>query len=202
MREHLLTTPPVTYTRTAVGLHWVIALLIFAAFPLGLYMHGLPLSPTKLRLYNYHKWIGVSVVVLAMLRVALHVRRSPRPPDMPATTPKWEQVAAQAMHYLLYVLIFAGPLTGWLTSSAQGFQTVWFGVMPLPDLVGRNKELANLLSEIHQNLNYAMLALVGVHIAAALKHHFITRDDTLANMIPFLRRSRGKAATSSIGGSR
>jgi cytochrome b561 len=198
-----LTTLAATYTRAAVGLHWAIALLIFAAFPLGLYMHGLPLSPNKLRLYNYHKWIGVTVLILAILRVALHVRRiTHRPPDVPGTTPKWEQFVAQAMHYLLYMLIFAVPLSGWLTSSAQGFQTVWFGVIPLPDLVGKDKEMANVLKEIHKYLNYAMLALVGVHIAAALKHYFIARDEILANMIPFLRRSRGKSAANSARPSR
>ena len=177
---------PDRYTRTAITLHWAIALLIFATFPLGVYMHELPLSPNKLRLYSYHKWIGVTVFLLAVLRVAW--RSTHRPPPLPATMPRWETLAASAVHHLLYVLILAVPLSGWLMSSAQGGQTVWFGVLPLPDLVGKNKELGDLLKEVHEGLNFALLGLVLAHIGAALKHHFIERDGILARMIPFLGR--------------
>src|SRR3989338_9176236 len=117
------------YTRTAVTLHWAIALLIFAAFPLGVYMHELPLSPDKLRLYSYHKWIGVSIFLLAVLRGTS--RSTHRPPLLPAAMPRWEKLAASTVHYLLYALILAVPLSGWLMSSAKGVQTVWFGVLPL-----------------------------------------------------------------------
>ena len=177
---------PDRYTRTAITLHWAIALLIFAAFPLGVYMHELPLSPTKLRLYSYHKWIGVSIFLLAVLRVAW--RSTHRPPPLPATMPRWETLAASTVHHLLYVLILAVPLSGWLMSSAKGFQTVWFGVLPLPDLVGKNKELGDLLREVHESLNFTMLGLMLAHIGAAFKHHFIERDEILARMIPFLGR--------------
>ena len=80
------------------------------------------------------------------------------------------------------------PISGWLMSSAMGFQTVWFGVLPLPDLVGKNKVLADQLHEVHENLNYGLLLLLLAHVGGALKHHFIERDDGLARMIPFLRR--------------
>ena len=172
------------YTRTAVTLHWLIALLIFAAFPLGLYMHDLPLSPYKLHMYSYHKWIGVTVFLLAVIRLTW--RTTHRPPAMPDTMQNWEKFAAESVHYLLYVLIFAVPVSGWLMSSSMGFQTVWLGVLPLPDLVGKNKELADVLHEVHEMLNYLMLGLVFAHVGAALKHHFIERDDILVRMIPFL----------------
>ena len=100
----------------------------------------------------------------------------------------WEKFAAESVHYLLYVLIFAVPVSGWLMSSSMGFQTVWLGVLPLPDLVGKNKELADVLHEVHEMLNYLMLGLVFAHVGAALKHHFIERDDILVRMVPFLRR--------------
>ena len=173
------------YTRTAVTLHWLIALLIFAAFPLGLYMHDLPLSPYKLHMYSYHKWIGVTVFLLAVIRLTW--RTTHRPPAMPDTMQNWEKFAAESVHYLLYVLIFAVPVSGWLMSSSMGFQTVWLGVLPLPDLVGKNKELADVLHEVHEMLNYLMLGLVFAHVGAALKHHFIERDDILIRMVPFLR---------------
>ena len=174
------------YTRTAIGLHWLVALLIFSAFPLGVYMHDLPLSPDKLRLYSYHKWMGITVLMLAAIRLSWRITH--RPPPLPATMPAWERLAAQSVHLLLYVLLFAIPLSGWLMSSAKGFQTVWFGVLPLPDLVGKDKELGDLLKEVHESLNFALLGLVVAHVAGALKHHFIERDDILARMLPFLRR--------------
>ncbi len=175
---------PDRYSHTAITLHWAIALLIFAAFPLGVYMHELPLSPDKLRLYSYHKWIGVSVFLLAVLRVTW--RSTHRPPPLPDTMPRWERLAAHGVHYLLYALILVVPLSGWLMSSAKGFQTVWFGVLPLPDLLAKNKELGDLLKEVHESLNFALLALVLAHVGAALKHQFIDRDGILARMLPFL----------------
>lgn len=179
---------PDQYTRTAITLHWAVALLIFTAFPLGVYMHDLPLSPTKLRLFSWHKWIGVSLFLLAVLRVTW--RATHRPPPLIETMPHWEKLAAQAVHYLLYALILVIPLSGWLMSSAKGIQTVWFGVLPLPDLVAKNKELGELLTEVHESLNFTMFFLVLGHIGAALKHHFIEHDDTLTRMLPFLKRNK------------
>lgn len=180
-----MNTSPTTYTLTAIRLHWLVFLLIFAAFSLGLYMADLPLSPDKLILYNYHKWMGITVLLLAVLRLLW--RLTHRPPELPGAMAGWERFAAHAMHFLLYVMIFAVPLTGWLMSSAKGFQTVWFGVLPLPDLIGKDKELGKQLAALHEFVNYTMLALVVVHVAAALKHHFIVKDDILTRMIPFLR---------------
>ncbi|MBK9160563.1 MAG: cytochrome b [Nitrosomonadales bacterium] len=184
--EPPLDTPSATYTRTAIALHWAVAVLIFAAFPLGLYMHDLPLSPVKLKLYSYHKWIGVTIFMLAILRVTW--RTMHRPPALPGTMPAWEKFTAHTVHLLLYALLFAIPLSGWLMSSAKGFQTVWFGVLPLPDLIGKDKELGELLEDIHVALNFTLLGLVFAHVAGALKHHFIERDGILARMLPFLRR--------------
>lgn len=174
------------YNNTAIALHWLVALLIFAAFPLGVYMHDLPLSPSKLRLYSYHKWIGVTVFALAVLRVLWRARYTP--PPLPASLPRWQQIASHATHYGLYVLIVIVPLSGWLMSSAKGFQTVWLGVLPLPDLLGKDKALGHLLETVHQGLNLALLGLVGLHLAAALKHRFIDRDGVMERMLP--RRGR------------
>ncbi len=173
------------YTRTAVALHWIIALLIFVNLPLGVYMHDLPLSPHKLRLFSWHKWIGVTVFLLAILRISW--RSTHLPPPLPAGMQRWEKLAAQAIHYLLYLLILAIPLSGWLMSSAKGVQTVWFGVLPLPDLVSKDKELGDALTRVHIGLNLLMSGLLFAHIGAALKHHFIERDDILTRMLPFLR---------------
>ncbi len=176
------------YTRTAVALHWLIALLIFGVFPLGVYMSDLPLSPDKLRLYSYHKWIGMSVLLLAVLRLLWRLRYPP-PPLLPGM-PRWQEIAAHAVHHSLYLLVLAVPLSGWLMSSALGFSVVWFGVLPLPDLIAKDKPLGDALKAVHESLNYALLLLVLAHVGGALKHQFMDRDGTLARMLPFLAREK------------
>ncbi|MBS0310672.1 MAG: cytochrome b [Proteobacteria bacterium] len=167
------------YSTPAIVLHWLVALLIFVAFPLGLYMADLPLSPEKLKLFSYHKWIGVTVFMLAGLRVVWRLTHTP--PPLPASVAGWQRRASAVAHGLLYVLILVIPISGWLMSSAKGVQTVWFGVLPLPDLIGKDKALGHLLEEVHETLNYTLLALVVLHVAGALQHHFIERQ-------PFLQR--------------
>jgi cytochrome b561 len=175
-----MSTSETHYTGVAIALHWLIAGLIFVAFPLGLYMSDLPLSPTRLKLYSYHKWIGITVLALAIVRLGW--RSLHRPPPLPITMPRWQQITTHAMHHLLYMLLFIVPLSGWMMSSAKGFQTVWFGVLPLPNLVDKDKALGELLTDVHEGLNWTLFVLVGIHIAAALKHHFIDRDDLMSRM--------------------
>jgi cytochrome b561 len=169
-----------TYTHTAKSLHWLIALLIFAVFPLGLYMHDLKLSPLKLQLYSYHKWAGVIIFLLVIVRLVWRITH--RPPAL--SLPRLQQIASSAVHHLLYVLMLAIPISGWLMSSAKGYQTVLFGILPLPDLLTKDKALGHTLENVHASLNYLLLLLVVTHIAAALKHHFIDRDDVLIRMLP------------------
>jgi cytochrome b561 len=170
------------YTRTAMLLHWLIAVLILGLFGLGIYMADLPLSPQKLKFYSYHKWAGITVLLLALVRIVW--RLGHKPPPLPVSQPQWQQMAAHAGHGLLYVLLLAAPLTGWLMSSALGFSVVWFGVLPLPDLIDKNKELGETLKLVHRFLNYGFLALVIGHALAAIKHQWLDRDGTLSRMLP------------------
>ena len=170
------------YTRTAKSLHWLMALLIIGLVPLGLYMHELPLSPQKLQLYSWHKWAGVTVFVLLLVRVSW--RLTHQPPALPWHMSKTEQLAAHAGHIVLYLLMLAIPVSGWLMSSAKGIQTVWFGVLPIPDLLAKDKELGNALAELHEILSWTMVAVLVAHVGAALKHHFIDKDDVLKRMMP------------------
>lgn len=182
------------YTRTAMSLHWLIAIAIFGTFALGTYMADLRISPTMLKLYSWHKWAGVTIFVLVVARLAWRLGHPP--PALPAHMPPLERLAAHAGHLALYGLMFAIPVSGWLMSSALGFQTVWFGVLPLPDLVAKDAALGDLLQQVHLVLNYMLLALVVMHVAAALKHHFINRDDVLLRMLPQVRKtSPGVSAT-------
>jgi cytochrome b561 len=144
-------------------------------------MSDLPLSPTRLKLYNWHKWAGVTILALSAARLLW--RLSHRPPAGPPM-PVWQARASQAVHGLLYGLFFAVPLVGWAYSSAAGFPVVLYGLFPLPDFVAPDKALAGLIKPWHAALAWSMAALVAVHLAAALKHQFIDRDQLLARMNP------------------
>ena len=172
----------IRYTPPARLLHWLMAALLIGLLALGFYMSDLPLSPEKLQLYAWHKWAGVTAFLLALVRLAW--RASHRPPALPAQMPPLERLAAHLGHWGLYALMLAIPLSGWLMSSAKGFQTVWFGVLPLPDLLAKDKALGNLLETVHVVLNYTLIAVLLGHVGAALKHHFIDRDDVLTRMLP------------------
>ena len=170
------------YTRTAISLHWLIALGLAGAFALGVYMHDLPLSPGKLQLYSWHKWAGITLLLLVFIRLGWRLTHPA--PALPASMSPALRRLTHAAHGLLYLLMLAIPLSGWLMSSAKGFQTVWFGVLPLPDLVGKDAALGELLKNVHQTLNFTLLFLVVGHAAAAFKHHFIDKDDILTRMLP------------------
>jgi len=170
------------YTATAKLLHWLTLLLLLGSYSLGWVMTDLKLSPTKLQLFSYHKWIGVTVFLLALLRVLW--RLASRPPPLPAAMPHWQRVIAENTHRLLYLLLFSVPLSGWLMSSAHGFQTVYLGVLPIPDLLAKNHDLAETLEQVHESLTLLLLAVVALHALAALKHHFIDHDDILRRMLP------------------
>lgn len=172
------------YTRTAKTLHWTLAILIFGLLGLGFYMHGLAISPAKLKYYSWHKWAGVTAFLLAVIRLLW--RAGHRAPALPQGMPAVHRLAAHVGHLVLYTLMFAIPLSGWVMSSAKGFQTVWFGVLPLPNLVARDRALGDLLLNVHLTLNIVLIVVLIGHAAAALKHHFIDRDDILIRMLPRL----------------
>lgn len=174
--------PTLRYGNVSIAFHWLIALMIAGAFGVGLYMADLPLSPDKLKIYSWHKWAGVTIFALVVLRTLWRLAH-PAPP-MPDSMPAMQKKLATAGHLLLYVLMFAIPLTGWLMSSAKGYQTVWFGVLPIPDLLGKDKALGETLETVHRLLNYFMALAVAGHVVAALKHQFKDRDDVLRRMLP------------------
>lgn len=171
-----------SYTAVAKLLHWGMAVLIMGLMALGFVMTDMDLSPEKLQYYAWHKWAGVSVFVLVWLRLLWRVVNPP--PAYPSSMSSLLQGLAHAGHAALYGLMIVIPLTGWLLSSAKGVQTVWFGVLPLPDLLEKDKELGHLLHEVHEALNFLLMALLFGHVAAALKHHWIDKDDILKRMLP------------------
>ncbi|GAB3268571.1 cytochrome b [Chitinimonas naiadis] len=169
------------YTLPARLLHWLIALGIFVAFGIALTVDGMPFSMTKLKLINYHKWVGIAVLALVALRLLW--RLGHRPPPTNARMAPWEKLVAAATQGLLYLLMFGVPLGGWLYSSAKGYPVVWLGLVPLPNLMEKNEALADLIKEIHGAGGWVIIILSLLHAAAALRHHFIKHDDTLKRML-------------------
>ena len=164
------------------SLHWIIALLIAAAFMLALYLENLPLSPLKFRLYSYHKWLGITVLILACIRLLWRTVRGA--PAALQSQPRWQRVMASAAHHSLYLLMLALPLVGWAMSSAKGIPVVLYGVLPLPNWVPTNHDLGEQLETLHMVLAWILCGVVALHVAGALKHHFIDKDETLRRMLP------------------
>ncbi|MCH4271939.1 cytochrome b [Kerstersia gyiorum] len=181
------------YAPFAKLLHWLIALLMPGILALGFYMQDLPFSPGKLQLYSWHKWLGVTVFLLALVR--LGYRLGHPPPALPAHMNRLERLAAHGGHLALYALMLSIPLSGWLMSSAKGVQTVWFGVLPLPDLLARDRALGDTLAQVHAFLNFAFLGMLLLHTLAALKHQFIDKDGLLARMLPRCACATGKRSS-------
>jgi cytochrome b561 len=171
------------YTKTAMALHWLIALLIIAAFVLGLTMTDMPgISMTKLKYFSWHKWLGCTVFALACLRLLWRLFHTA--PPYPAAMGKWQRHAANVMHALLYILIFAVPLSGYFYTLASGFPVVYLGLVKLPVLIDPNPTLKPVLKSVHYTLTMLMAAGVVMHVLAALKHQFIDRDNIFKRMLP------------------
>ncbi len=180
---------PANYHRTAIALHWALGLALVLIFVVGVYMADLPFSPQRLKLYNWHKWAGVCILALSAVRLLWRLTHTPPalPAKVSAAMPAWQTAAYHATHGVMYALFFIVPLVGWAYSSAAGFPIVLFGVLPLPDFVAANKELAELIKPWHQISAFTLAGLALLHIAAALKHHWVDRDGLLQRMVPALR---------------
>ncbi len=192
-----LAAPTPRYTGVAIALHWLLALAIVGLFGFGVYMTDLPFSPARLKYYNWHKWAGITVLMLSTLRLLW--RLTHRAPALPAritqAMPGWQMRAYHVTHHLMYLLFFAVPLLGWAYSSAAGFPIVWFGQIALPDLVGADKALAELIKPLHKLAALSLLALAALHVAAAIKHQWVDRDGLLQRMLP----GRAQANPTSLG---
>lgn len=168
--------------------HWIMAALILAQIALGLAAAGWHLSPAKLTLFFWHKSTGMLILLLALLRLAW--RLANRVPALPAGMPAWERAAARAGHALLYAAIIALPITGWIVNSAANVPLKLFYLVPLPAIVAPDKATEDLAKLAHFWLFALLGALLVVHAGAALRHHFVKRNDVLARMLPARRSGR------------
>jgi cytochrome b561 len=171
------------YGRTAAGLHWLTAAAVLGMIGVGLWMVGLPIGRQKLVVYGWHKWIGLTIMVLTMVRLAW--RWSHTPPPLPDRLARWELRSAPVAHGLLYLLLLAMPLTGWLMTSAAGLPVFWFGLFQVPDLVDRDPVLFELFRSAHHWLSRALIVLLAIHIGAVVRHDVLRRDGVFRRMWPF-----------------
>jgi len=181
-------TYPETYTKVAIFLHWLIGLLIIFMLGFGLLLDDIP-NDYKFQAYQLHKSIGLTILALSFIR--LFWRLTHRAPPLPVHMKPWEKFAAHASHYILYALMICIPLTGWalVSSSPMNFPTMWFGLFQWPHLpLEHTKELSDGFAETHQILAYLTIVLLCGHVGAALKHHFIDKDEVLIHMVPFLKK--------------
>jgi superoxide oxidase len=176
-------SPSRGYSGTMIALHWGIVLLIIAVYA-TMELRGLaPRGPERDAVKAVHYMLGLSVLVLVMLRVAVRLSSPPPPAIMPAL-PAWQAWSARLLHAVLYLFMFAMPVLGWLVLSAQGAGIPFWG-LSLPSLVSPDKALARSFKEAHEFIATLGYGLVGLHAAAALFHHYIRRDTTLRRMLPW-----------------
>ena len=175
-----------TYGALAKFLHWTIVILIIAQYVIIEAAEELPDGLEKLTMITRHNSIGILVLALALVRIGWKLANRGQPAPVPMPRP--QRIAAAAGHGLLYLLILAQPISGWMMSSAANYPVTFFGWFELPALVGANKGMHEFYEEVHEFLFTALLVVTVVHVLAALYHHFVQKDDTLRRMLPFGRR--------------
>jgi len=168
------------YGIITICIHWIMALLLIGMLALGLYMTDLPTSALKIKLFGLHKEFGILILMLVLVR--LFWRLSNKSPSL-NSLPTWERLAARAVHWAFYGFMFALPISGWLITSAANLPISFFGLFTLPNLIAPSEQLKSLFGEIHEWLAYGLIATICLHIVAALKHHFINKDNILKGMI-------------------
>lgn len=177
------------YGRIAIAFHWTMAALILGMLGLGLYMSDLPpADPETFKLYQLHKSFGLTALALASLRLLWRLANAT--PALPAAMPRWERLGAHLGHFGLYALMFAIPLSGWAMVSASPwniptvlFDTLHVPHLPIPEALGAKAAVETFFKQMHELFAFALIGLLIVHVAAALKHHLLSRDDTLRRMV-------------------
>jgi cytochrome b561 len=172
----------------AKAFHWLTLALLIGSFTLAITMTDLPLSPRKLQLYSWHKWVGVTVFLVTILRIGWRLANPV--PQQPTGVPRWQRRLAGMSHSTLYAMLIIMPLTGWVMSSALNLPVVYLGIIYIPSPFGVNPALGEAMKIVHATLAVILLILVAAHMAAALYHHIILRDDILRRMLPWRSRLR------------
>lgn len=172
--------PVPAYTVLQRALHWVTAVAVILLLVAGIAMNNVPPGPWMNGLYVLHWSLGVLVLPLALLRIAIRLARPS--PGFPDDMPGWQRQAANANHALLYAILVINPLLGYLTKSAYGGPVTFFWLIDLPPVIGKDKALFEQLSTVHGLIGFTMIAVIAVHVAAALFHGLVRRDGIFSRM--------------------
>jgi cytochrome b561 len=182
---------PTRYGAVAQTFHWLIAGLIVTQFVLAKMQEHLPIGIHKLALLARHKSVGMTILMLAVVRLLWRLKNPP--PELPPGMAPLERTLARATHLAFYVLLFAMPITGWLMSSAKNYSVSWFGLFTWPNLIGKNEAAFDFLRSTHDLLSDVLFVIAVLHILAALKHHFWNKDEVLLRMLPFVKSNKAQS---------
>jgi len=171
----------ITYGSVAKFLHALIFILVIAMLTVGFLMGGIQDKPLKGQIINLHKLIGISILILMILRAIWAFTNSK--PALPAGTPSWQKFAERVVHFLIYAVLIAMPIAGWVMSVAAGYLPHLFGFNLSLPAVPKSEALSDRAFDIHSYLAYALIALISIHALAALYHYFIKKDNVLQRMI-------------------
>ena len=172
----------------AKTLHWLTLVLLIGSFTLAVSMVNMPFSPRKLEFYSWHKWVGVTIFLVVVVRLAWRLANPV--PRQPAGMPQWQRRLAGLSHAALYAILIVMPVTGWIMSSALNLPVVYLGLVHIPSPFGVDRALGETMKVVHLSLAVTLLVLVTIHVLAALYHHLVLRDDVLRRMLPWPARLR------------
>lgn len=171
-----------TYSTAYKYMHWGIALLVITMLSFGFFLGGLPGS-FKPAAYMLHKSTGLTILALMLIRLVWIIKSGK--PALPSYVPFWERLLATTVQRLLYIGLIGMALAGWIMATASNKIPVYFGLFRVPcPFIPQNEELAHWMNSTHKNLAWVLLVLVGLHIAGALKHWLIQKDDVIDRMLP------------------
>ena len=194
------------YTGVAIALHWLIALLIISLLVVGKFMTSLDeADPLRFSLTQWHKSFGITILLLSVGRIIW--RLSHKPPALPEQIRGWQKFASSVTHFLLYFLMLALPISGWVMVSASplNISTLLFNIIPIPhlpllDTLANKAEISDLFHEVHHISSGIMIALLLLHIGAALMHQFVHRDSVMERMAPHWKSKQTKEGLGLIAG--
>jgi cytochrome b561 len=181
---------PIRNTARSYGLvsqlfHWLVVALILVQYTWAWRIDNAEGFRLRLELVTQHKTIGMTILILVILRLVWRLFN--RPPPLPDSMQAWERLAARAGHWLLYGLVLAMPLSGWLYSSAAGLGDYWWGSVSFPSLIGASESVEDRMALVHRALGISLAVVASIHVLAALRHHFFNKDDVLKRMLPIWR---------------
>jgi cytochrome b561 len=174
-------TDRLQYGTTAKVFHWLIVALLMVQYPIGWLMPDLHRNMKPGAPMSFHISFGITILLLIVLRL---VWRLTHPVTPESSLPPWQRLSSEAVHWLLYVLVLATTVTGWLFASFRGWSVSFFYLLPMPMLSSQNEATGKAIDGLHQASEWALLVVIGIHVAAALAHLFIYRDRIMQRMLP------------------